>query len=163
MSTKVSYQNVSRWTDEDCREFLETMRWPDGPVCPKCGAKEPYAITRKTASKNKVQRLYRCRECKKQYTATVGTIFEDSKIPLGKWFSAIYLMCASKKGISAHQIHRQLDITYKSAWFLCHRIREAMRDKTLLPLNGTVEADETWVGGRTQDTRLSGATAPRRL
>ena len=151
MTTKrVSFHEVMRWTDEECRDFLETMRWPDGPVCPKCGAKEPYIITRKTKSKNKQASLYRCRDCKKQYTATVGTIFEDSKILLSKWFAAIYLMCASKKGMSAHQIHRELGITYKSAWFLCHRIREAMRDKTFPKLVGTVEADETYIGPKTR-------------
>ena len=151
MGTKqVSFHEVMRWTDGECRDFLETMRWPDGPVCPKCGAKEPYTITRKTESKNKQTSLYRCRECKKQYTATVGTIFEDSKIPLSKWFAAIYLMCASKKGMSAHQIHRELNITYKSAWFLCHRVREAMRDKTFPKLVGTVEADETYIGPKTR-------------
>ena len=145
---KVTFHEVMRWSDEDCRAFLEAMRWPDGPVCPKCGGIDPYRITRKNPGKNVQRSLYRCRVCKKQYTATVGTIFEDSKIPLHKWFAAIYLMCASKKGISAHQIHRQLKITYKSAWFLCHRIREAMRDKDINLLTGTIEADETYVGGK---------------
>ena len=144
----VSYLEVLKWSDEQCRDFLESMRWPDGPVCPKCGAGEPYTITRKTANKNAVRSLYKCRECKKQFTATVGTIFEDSKIPLSKWFAAIYQMCASKKGVSAHQIHREMGVTYKSAWFMCHRIREAMRDKHPTLFSGTVEADETYVGGK---------------
>jgi len=149
MSTKVNFQSVLRWSDEQCREYLEKMRWPDGPHCPNCNTNHPYIITRKSETKNKVKNIYRCRECKKQYTATIGTIFEASHIPLSTWFAAIYLMCASKKGISAHQIHRQLDITYKSAWFMCHRIREAMRDKdTFSPLTGTVEADETYIGGK---------------
>lgn len=126
------------------------MRWPDGPHCPKCGAAKPWKLTRKSKTKNVVATLYRCRACKRQFTATVGTIFEDSKIPLSKWFAVIYLMSASKKGISAHQIHRQLHITYKSAWFMCHRIREAMKDKSFPKLTGTVEADETYVGGRTR-------------
>ncbi|MBI4328723.1 MAG: IS1595 family transposase, partial [Chloroflexi bacterium] len=107
-----------------------------------------YTITRKSRTKNLVTKLYKCRQCKQQFTVTVGTIFEDSKIPLSKWFAAIYLMCASKKGISAHQLHRQLHVTYRSAWFMCHRIREAMRDKHLPLLSGTIEADETYVGGR---------------
>ena len=148
MDTKVSFQDVLRWSDEQCRAFLENMRWPNGPHCPKCGAEKPYSITRKTRTKNAVQSLYKCQSCGRQFTATIGTIFEDSKIPLSKWFAAIYLMCASKKGISAHQLHRQLGITYKSAWFMCHRIREAMKDKQLFPLNGTIEADETYVGGK---------------
>ena len=149
---KVTFQNVLKWSDEDCRLFLEAMRWPDGPHCPKCGAREPYRLTRNTRTKNSVKTLYKCsdRACRKQFTATVGTIFEDSKIHLSKWFASIYLMCASKKGISAHQLHRQLGVTYKSAWFMCHRIREAMADKSFPLLTGTVEADETYVGGRSQ-------------
>ena len=147
--TNISFQKVMRWTDEQCREYLEQQRWPDGPHCPKCGVLEPYSITRKSQTKNTVQSLYKCRGCKRQFTATVGTIFEDSKIPLNKWFAAIYLMSSSKKGISAHQLHRSLDITYKSAWFMCHRVREAMRDKGILePLSGTVEADETYLHPR---------------
>jgi len=148
MDGNITFQKVVRWTDEECREYLERMRWPDGPHCPKCGAEEPWKIERRTPSKNAVRTLYRCRGCKRQFTATVGTIFEDSKIPLSKWFAAIYLMCASKKGISAHQLHRQLDITYKSAWFMCHRVRCAMGDKDPAPLTGVIEADETYVGGK---------------
>jgi transposase-like protein len=148
MDGNITFQKVVRWSDEECREYLERMRWPDGPRCPKCGAEEPWTITRRTPSKNAVRTLYRCRACKRQFTATVGTIFEDSKIPLSKWFAAIYLMCASKKGISAHQLHRQLDITYKSAWFMCHRIRHAMGDKNPTLLKGVIEADETYVGGK---------------
>jgi len=144
---KITYRKVMRWTDEECRAYLEKMRWPDGVVCPKCGVAEPYRITRKTKTKNTVQTLFKCRKCRKQFTTTVGTIFEDSKIPLSKWFAAIYLMCSSKKGVSAHQIHRQLEITYKSAWYMCHRVRDAMKDKNPQLLEGTVEADETYIGG----------------
>lgn len=143
------FLQILQWTEEQCRNFLEEKRWPNGPRCPKCGTSEPYSITRKSRTKNTVSKLYKCRSCKKQFTATVGTIFEDSKIPLNKWFAAIYLMCSSKKGISAHQLHRSLDITYKSAWFMCHRVREAMGEKGELSLlSGTIEADETYVGGR---------------
>lgn len=143
---RFTFQAVLRWTDEECRAYLEKMRWPESPRCPKCGALEPYRLTRKTKTKNTVQTLFKCRACKKQFTSTVGTIFEDSKIPLNKWFAAIMLMCSSKKGISAHQLHRSLDITYKSAWFMCHRVREAMREKgTLTPLSGVIEADETYL------------------
>ena len=147
METKdVNFQAVLRWTDAECRSYLEQQRWPNGVVCPKCGGEEPYSITRKSKTKNAIQSLYKCRSCKRQFTATVGTIFEDTKIPLSKWFAAIYLMCASKKGISAHQLHRQLEITYKSAWFMCHRVREAMAGNGAVELlSGTIEADETFL------------------
>lgn len=149
-----AFLEVMQWTDDECRAYLERRRWPDGPICPKCGATEPYTITRKAASKNAVKSLYKCRACKRQYTATVGTIFEDSHIPLRKWFAAIYLMCSSKKGMSAHQLHRQLKITYRAAWFMCHRVREAMADgDPLAPLSGTIEADETFVGGKPRGHR----------
>ncbi len=144
----VTFLEILKWSDEECRSYLEKMRWSNGVHCPKCGENSPYTITRKQPGKNSVKSLYKCRSCKRQFTATVGTVFEDSHIPLNKWFAGIYLMCASKKGISAHQLHRQLDITYKSAWFMCHRVREAMRDKRLLPLTGTIEADETYIGGK---------------
>ena len=144
----VSFLAVLKWTDDDCRAYLEASRWPDGPRCPKCGDVGPYTIKRKSSTKNVVRKLYRCRACRKDYTVTVGTVFEDSHIPLNKWFAAIYLMGASKKGMSAHQLHRELDIAYRSAWFMCHRVREAMRDKSWVPFTGTVEADETYVGGK---------------
>lgn len=147
MSESLSFHNVMQWTDEQCRTFLVSKRWPDGIICPKCGSdKEPYTITRKTKTKNVNKTLYKCRECRKQFTATTGTIFEDSHVPLSKWFAAIYLMCASKKGVSAHQIHRMLGVAYRTAWFMCHRVREAMREDFML--SGTIEADETYVGGR---------------
>ena len=124
---RVSYSSLLRWTERDCRTYLEHIRWPDGPVCPKCGAREPYRITRKSRTKNKIRSLYKCRACKRQFTVTVGTIFEGSKISLKKWLAAIYIMCAFKRGISAYDIHVQTRITYKSAWFICHRVREALR------------------------------------
>lgn len=150
----VSFLSILKWTDDQCREFLEASRWPDGPVCPKCGEQEPYRIERKSRTKNKVTKLYRCKSCRKDYTATVGSIFEDSKIPLQKWFAGIFLMCSSKKGMSAHQLHRQLEVTYKSAWFMCHRIREAMKDKSFAPMTGVVEVDETYIGGKPRGHRL---------
>ncbi len=122
------------------------MRWPNGPHCPKCGVNSPYKLTRKTTTKNAVRTLYKCRDCKRQFSATVGTIFEDSHIPLHKWFAGIFLMCSSKKGISAHQLHRSLDITYKSAWFMCHRVRKAMSGNGAVRLmSGIIEADETYL------------------
>ena len=146
----LTFHTVMRWSGNEALEFLETMRWPDGPICPKCGADEPYRITRKTASKNNVRTLFKCRACRRQFSATVGTIFEDSKLPLQKWLAAMYLMCSSKKGISAHQLHRMLDIGYRAAWFMCHRIRNAMEDDSGDLLNGEVEVDETYIGPRSK-------------
>lgn len=156
MSTdKLTFHQVLRWSDEECRHFLEQMRWPNGRQCPKCGATDTWTLERKTSTKNKKRTLYKCRSCRRQFTATVGTIFEDSKITLNKWFAAIFLMCASKKGISAHQLHRTLDITYKSAWFMAHRVREATKEKgALTPFSGIVEADETYIGGKQRGHRV---------
>jgi transposase-like protein len=136
--------------EEAAYERLESIVWPDGPVCPHCGnvrADRIHRIEGKTARKG----LLRCNECGEQFRVTVNTIFEHSKIPLHKWFQASHLMASSKKGISAHQIHRTLQVTYKTAWFMCHRLREAMRDGHFsAPLGGdgkTVEMDETFIGG----------------
>ena len=147
---KFGYLDVMRWSDDECREFLEIMRWDGEPICPKCGAGDPYRITRKTRTKNRVSKLLKCRECKRQYSATVGTIFEDSRMPLSKWFAGIYLMCSSKMGISAHQLHRMLGISYKSAWFMCQRIRDAMGNDGDELLKGIIEIDETYVAPRTK-------------
>ena len=153
----VDILSLLSWSADECRAFLERKRWPCGPVCPKCGSvREPYTIQRKVkvSTKNKVSRLHRCKDCGKDFTVTVGTIFEDSKIPLNKWFAGIALMCASKKGISAHQLHRMLGITYKSAWFMCQRVRHAMAEKgPLQKLAGTVEADATFVTRRGHPVR----------
>ena len=148
---KLTFQTVLRWTEEQCRDFLASMRWPQGVRCPKCGStEEPYSITRKTPSKNLVKSLYKCRSCKRQFSVTAGTIFEDSHIPLNKWLAVLFLMVSSKKGISAHQLYRLLDLgSYRTAWFMAHRVREAMREKGLLnPLSGDVEADETYLHPR---------------
>ena len=129
------------------REYLEENRWPDGPFCPHCGEMENI---RKMEGKAHRPGLYNCRSCRKQFSVTVGTVFERSKVPIHKWLLATHLMCASKKGISAHQIHRTLEITYKTAWFMSHRIREAMRTGSFsAPMGGKgqqVEADETFIG-----------------
>ncbi len=132
---------------DKAREYLEEIRWPNGPVCPHCGVEDKaYAITGKSARPG----LYKCGEykCRKQFSVTVGTVFERSKIPLNKWLMAVYLMSASKKGISSHQLHRMLGITYKSAWFMTHRIREAMKEDGGIfgAGGGTVEIDETYWG-----------------
>lgn len=138
------------FADEDeARAFLESKRWPNGPVCPRCGSTKAYALTPKPESKKPVRKgVYCCAGCRKQFTVRIGTIFEDSHIPLHKWLMAFHLMATSKKGISSKQLHRQLGITLKSAWFLSHRIREAMTEKQSGFLCGTVEMDETYVGGK---------------
>jgi transposase-like protein len=135
-----------RFTDAGAAaEYLEALRWPDGPVCPHCGETERKAYR----MKHKTRRLWKCAACRKQFTVTVGTIFEGSHIPLNKWLLAFYLLCSSKKGMSAHQLHRMLGVTYKSAWFMAHRIRYAMEQPVFADkLNGVVEADETYVGGK---------------
>lgn len=136
---------------EAARAFLEAQRWPEGPICPFCGLiGEAYRLKAKPESKTPVRPgVWKCAGCRKQFTVTVGTIFEDSHIPLNTWLMAIHLMCASKKGMSAHQLHRMLGITYKSAWFMAHRIRYALTHKPdLFKLTGTIEIDETYIGGK---------------
>jgi transposase-like protein len=131
-------------TDEQCLDYIEKMRWPHGVGCVHCGSMSVSAITR-TAGKNKRTRIYQCleKECGKQFSATSGTIFNDTHLPLTKWFMAIALICEAKKGISAKQVERHLGVNYRTAWHLCHRIREAMKDGGLL--TGVVEADETYL------------------
>ena len=134
------------------REHLEALHWPNGPVCPKCGETERL---KRLEGKSTRPGVVMCNPCRKPFTITVGTIFEDSKIPLNKWLLAFRLMAGSKKGMSAHQLHRSLGITYKSAWFLAHRIREAMDgadgDGPLGGPDTVVEADETYVGGKARN------------
>jgi len=122
---------------------LEAIVWPNGPVCPHCGG-----LDRITPVKGGRIGLKRCGDCKKQFTCKVGTVFEDSKVPLHKWFQAAHLMASSKKGVSSHQLHRTLGVTYKTAWFMAHRLREAMSEKPKGQLGGPgkiVEADETFI------------------
>jgi transposase-like protein len=123
---------------------LEATLWPHGPVCPRCGG-----MDRITTVKGARMGLRRCGPCKRQFTVTVGTVFESSHVKLNVWLQAVYLMCSSKKGISSHQLMRTLDVTYKTAWFITHRIREAMASGKLPPFGGegmTVEIDETFIG-----------------
>ena len=146
--------------DKDkAREHLEGIRWPNGPICPHCGVEgTAYAITGKSARPG----LYKCKDCRKQFTVTVGTVFERSKVPLNKWLLAVHLMTSSKKGISSHQLHRSLGVTYKTAWFMAHRIRHAMESADTDQLggpgsSGVVEADETFLGrtkGKGQGSHL---------
>jgi len=139
---------AQEYSDESkARALFESWRWPHGPVCPHCKHDEVYKLTSKPDTKNKMRPgLYCCAACRKTFTATVGTVLEDSHIPIGKWMMAIFILCSSKKSISANQLHRMLKVTYKTAWFMAHRIRFAMGSDTT-KLNGTVEVDETFVGG----------------
>ena len=131
---------------ESARKHLEATVWPDGPICPHCGV-----LDKATLMKGKAHRpgLYNCRECRRQFSVTVGTVFERSRIPLNKWIYATHMMASSKKGYSAHQLHRSIGVTYKTAWFMMHRLREAMKptfDEKFGSGGGTVEADETFIG-----------------
>jgi transposase-like protein len=132
---------------DKAREFLEAQRWPAGAFCPHCGEAEQV-----TKLEGKAHRpgLYQCKSCREQFTVTVGTVFERSKIALNKWLLATFLLCASKKGMSSHQLHRMLGVTYKTAWFMTHRIREAMKGGNGLLGSGgqAVEVDETFWGNR---------------
>lgn len=147
---------VDRFPDDDsARNFLEGIRWPNGAICAHCGSDNVLKLVPRTPQSKTRKGVYKCREkaCRKQFTVTVGTIFESSHIPLRKWLMAIHLLCASKKGMSAHQMHRMLGVTYKTAWFMCHRIRYAMTQEPLASkLTGTVEVDETYVGGKVRGT-----------
>ena len=140
------------FSDEDAaRALLEEMRWgKSGAACPHCGGADPYKLTPKEGSKKPGRKgLYKCRACRKQFTVTVGTIFEDSHIPISKWLLALHLLASSKKGISAHQLHRNLGISYKGVWFMAMRLRHAMSgDGPMSLMQGTIEMDETYVGAR---------------
>jgi transposase-like protein len=142
--------------EEAAREYLEANRWPDGPVCPHCGV---IAAVYEMAGKSTRKGLYKCASCRQPFTVTIGTIFEDSHIPLSKWLLAIHLMCSSKKGISAHQLWRNLwDVdpetgkqtgSYRTAWFMAHRIRWALGQEPMASkMAGIVEVDETYIGGK---------------
>lgn len=134
-----------------CREYLESLRWPDGPVCPKCGRKEIARVQGRES-------VLRCVGCQQQFSVTAGTVFNDSHLPLAKWFIATFILCQSKKGVSACQIQRMLGIGgYKTAWHLCHRIRSAMVEANRAKLTGTIEMDETYVGGKAHGKRGRGA------
>lgn len=142
-------------TDEQCLAFLEKVRWPDGVRCPICGNDKIGNIERKSRSKNKRTQLYVCLEptCRNQFSATSGTLFHDSHLPLHKWFLAIALIMDAKKGISAKQLERHLEVNYRTAWYLAHRIRKAMAEGNGGLLSGTLEVDETYVGGKQKGMR----------
>jgi transposase-like protein len=127
-------------TDEKCREILTKLRWPEGVTCPRCKERKVCYLTDR--------KQFECGDCGYQFSVTTGTIFNDTHLPLEKWFAATYLLCEAKKGMSACQIQRTLGISYKTAWYLCHRIRAAMAECDKPMLSGEIEIDETYVGGR---------------
>src|SRR6266550_1303507 len=132
-------------------EYVAKLRWPNGPVCPRCGGTEYSYLT--------TRRIWKCKACKKQFSVKVGTIFEDSPLGLDKWLPAVWLAANSKNGISSHELGRALGITQKSAWFMLHRIRLAMQSGTFEFLSGTVEVDETYIGGKARN--MNAATKRR--
>src|ERR1700733_8222007 len=126
-------------SDDRCRAYLEALRWSDEVLCPRCNSDKISQIVKRNQ--------YDCDACRYQFSVTAGTVFNDSHLPLWKWFLCTYLLCESRKGMSANQLSRTLGISYKTAWYLCHRIRSAMREVNPEPLTGIVEIDETYVGG----------------
>jgi len=126
-------------TEDECREYLARLRWPDGVECLRCKSKKISRLLN--------QKKFECSDCSYQFGATTGTIFHDTHLSLEKWLLTVFLMCESKKGISANQVKRMIGVSYKTAWYLCHRIRKAMEEIPTAQLEGTVEVDETYIGG----------------
>lgn len=154
MQTTTDFKNytdvIKYFADEKvARQHLEEQRWGSNPACPHCGAEKPYALSD--------EKTYKCsnKECRKKFTVTVGTIFENTKLPLSTWFAAIYLCTAHKKGISSCQLARDLGITQKAAWFVLHRVREMLKEKAPFMLENQVEIDETFIGGKEKNKHAS--------
>ena len=154
--------DIARYLNDEkaAGALVQELRWSDGKVhCAYCDHEKVYELK----GPNPARKQWKCGACRKKFSVTTGTIFEASKIPLGKWVYAIFAMCSSKKGVSANQLSRELGITYKSAWFLCHRVREAMKQEPLAGMlgkqGGVVELDETYVGGKKKNNRHANRTA----
>lgn len=146
--------------EDEAIALLEKLRWPNGAACPHCGGADPYRLTPKATTKTRTQRgLWKCSQCRKKFTVKVGTVMESSHIPVSKWLMALHLISASKKGMSALQFQRMLGVTYRAAWFMAHRLRHAMSAESFL-MSGTVEVDETYVGGKRRIGRYSYEKAP---
>ena len=148
-------------TEEKCIKHLERIRWPNGPQCPRCNKKRIMKF-KAEGKTQKTRYLYECIDCRYQYSVTVGTIFHNSHLPLVKWFFAIYMICSAKKGVSAKQLQQELEIgSYKTAWYMAHRIRLAMREDDLFyqKFSGIVEVDETYIGGKRKGPRGRGAAS----
>ncbi|MCC6823683.1 MAG: IS1595 family transposase [Verrucomicrobia subdivision 3 bacterium] len=148
--TKAVFQDPIFQDENKAREALEAVRWPDGAVCPHCGNSDQEKLAKVEGVKQSHRPgLWYCNECKGQFTVTVGTVFERSKVPLTKWWMAAHMINSGKNGVSAHEIHRALGVTYKTAWFMMHRLREAMTDLAPTPMGGSgksIQADETYIG-----------------
>jgi transposase-like protein len=173
MKTKINAEELNlmklakEYSDEDkARDLLESLRWPNGPICPHCknaGEKPISKLTPQPGSKSAVRKgVYFCGACREQFTVTVGTIFEGSHVPISKWLMAMFIMCSSKKAVSSNQLHRMIGVTYKTAWFMTHRIRWAMTPNhyAVDKLKGTVEVDETFVGGKGDRTTKAARQTP---
>ena len=154
-------------TDEAAQDALMRLRWPNGVQCPLCeGGKKVYEVWYRYTSKDgteSVRRQWKCGACRKRFSVTSRSIFEGSHIPVGQWIYAIFMMCSSKKGVSANQLGREVGVSYKTAWFMCHRVREAMRQEPLASMlgegGGMVELDETYLGGKKANNRHANRTA----
>src|SRR5713226_9178285 len=148
---KTLQEAIQHFSDEQvCIDAVAKMRWPDGPYCPACLVKEPYYL--------KTQKRWKCRDCRRQFSVKLGTIFEDSPIPLQKWLPSIWLLTNCKNGVSSWEIHRALGVTQKSAWFMLHRIRLGMQTTSTVKIggpDGEVEADETFIGGKARNMHKS--------
>lgn len=148
MAKAATFQDPMFHDEAKAREALEAVRWPDGAICPHCGSSDPDKLAKVEGTKKSHRPgLYYCNDCKGQFTVTVGTVFERSKVPLTKWWMAAHMMNSGKNGVSAHEIHRNIGVTYKTAWFMMHRLREAMIVANPGPmgtLGGAVQADETY-------------------
>ena len=155
MAKIAAFQNPIFQDETKAREALEAVLWPDGPFCRHCGNSDPDKIG-KMKGKSARPGLHYCNECKREFTVTVGTVFERSKVPLTKWWMAAHLMNSGKNGVSAHEIHRTIGVTYKTAWFMMHRLREAMTELAPAPMGGSggqVQADETYYGNTSKRSK----------